>query len=286
MADKPIFDEYLSRPYLKASECAFSNLFIWKEYCHTTWCVSHGFLLVKIVRKENEFFLPPLGGDPAELHLVIEEMKEYTQGRPIEIHGVYEATKATLLATYSDLEFIEDRDNWDYIYLREKLASLSGRKYHGQKNHFNAFKKAHPDYSYEPMSAANLPECLAFSEQWFAQRMVTDPTIIHERDALHMALRNFDALGLRGGALRINGKIEAFSYGTKINEDTAVLHVEKANVNIRGLYVAINKEFAEHGWQDVVYLNREEDMGMEGLRKAKEDLHPEMMWKKYSVFIK
>jgi hypothetical protein len=92
-------------------------------------------------------------------------------------------------------------------------------------------------------------------------------------------------LELRGGAIRINGKIEAFRFGKKINEDTAVLHVEKANSEIRGLYTAINKEFASHAWDDVTYLNREEDMGVEGLRRAKESYHPEFMFKKYSVVI-
>ncbi len=214
------------------------------------------------------------------------ELKEAHEGRPFEMHGIYECMMERLQKAAPGIEFIEDRDNWDYIYLREKLATLSGRKYHGQKNHFNAFRKAYPDYAYEAITAANKAECLAFGEAWCDARLHEDSSIACEKYAIQQAFHNFEALGLRGGAIRINGKIEAFSFGRKINDDTAVLHVEKANHAIRELYAVINKEFAAHAWEDVTYLNREEDMGIEGLRRAKESYHPEFMLKKYSVIFR
>lgn len=113
------------------------------------------------------------------------------------------------------MEFIEDRDNWDYVYLREKLASLSGRKYHGKKNHYNAFKKEYPDYVYEPIGPENYEECKAFGDEWCEKRVGEDESLRCEQCAIHEAIDNFEALGLRGGAIRVNGKIEAFSFGKK-----------------------------------------------------------------------
>ena len=276
----------MSNPMYRGSECAFSNLFVWRDCYNIYWCVAHGFLLIKVKRDNVDFFLPPIGGADEDLPLVLEKLREFSQGKPFEMHGIYEMTKERLAKVLPDAEFVEDRDNWDYIYLREKLATLSGRKYHGQKNHYNSFKKNYPDYVYEPIDGNNIAECLGFGEQWCDDRIAEDPSLICEKYAIRQALTNFDALGLRGGAIRVYGKIEAFSFGKKINDDTAVLHVEKANHEIRGLYTAINKEFAEHAWQDVTYINREEDMGHEGLRRAKESYHPEFMIKKYSLLVK
>ena len=183
------------------------------------------------------------------------------------------------------LTYEEDRDNWDYVYLQEKLATLSGRKLHGQKNHYNAFVKAHPDFVYEPITMDNMMECLNFGERWCDEHMSEDPSLLCEKYAIQEAFLSFEQLELRGGAIRFDGKIQAFSFGKKINEDTAVLHVEKARHDVRGLYTAITKEFAAHAWTDVKYLNREEDMGHPGLREAKMALHPEFMVKKYNVII-
>ena len=217
--------------------------------------------------------------------MLIEEIRE-SNGGPFEMHGIYDFTKERFEKVMPGLEYIEDRDNWDYVYLREKLATMSGRKLHGQKNHYNAFCKAHPDFTYEPITFANMRECLEFGEKWCNEHKVEDPSLECELYAIQQAFLSFEQLELRGGAIRFDGKIQAFSFGKKINEDTAVLHVEKADHNVRGLYTAMTKEFAAHAWDDVIYLNREEDMGIPGLRNAKEALHPEFMVKKYNVFFK
>ena len=164
--------------------------------------------------------------------------------------------------------------------------TLAGRKYHGKKNHCNAFVKEYPDYVYEEMNRSNIDECIAFGDMWCERRMGDDPSLVCEKCAIHEALNNFEALKLRGGVIRIGGKVEAFSFGEKINDNTAVLHVEKANPEIRGLYSVINRDFAKNAWGDVTYLNREEDMGIEGLRMAKESYKPEFMVKKYSTVFK
>lgn len=286
MAQKPLFESYISKSHQFGSECAFSNLFVWRDCYHIFWCVAYDFLLLKVKRNDVDFYIQPFGGRDEDLPLLMQELKEANNGQPFEMHGIYEDTKERLERIFPDLEFIEDRDNWDYVYLRDNLATLSGRKYHGQKNHYNAFKKAHPDYTYEPITLDNMMECLNFGERWCDERMHEDPSLLCEKYAIQEAFLSFEQLELRGGAIRFDGKIQAFSFGKKINDEAAVLHVEKASHEVRGLYTAIMKEFAENAWADVKYLNREEDMGNPGLRNAKESLHPEFMVKKYSIIVK
>lgn len=283
---RPLFEKYISSSGQKGSECAFSNLYVWRDCYNIYWCEFKNFLLLKVKRHGVAFYIQPFGGMDEDLPEVMRELVADNNGEPLSMHGIYEDTKARFERVLPGLEYEDDRDNWDYIYLREKLATLSGRKLHGQKNHYNAFVKNHPDYTYEPITAENIAECLAFGEAWCDQRSRIDASDSEEKLAIREACKDFEALGLRGGAIRYDGKIQAFSFGKKINEDTAVLHVEKAVIGERGLYQAMCKEFASHAWQDVVYLNREEDMGLPGLRKAKEDMHPEIMWKKYNVVIR
>lgn len=159
LADRPLFESYLSRPDQRGSECAFTNLFVWQDCYGIYWTVVHDFLVIKVKRNEVDFFLQPFGGKDEDLPKLFAEIKEYHEGKPFEIHGIYDDGKERLAKAFPEMEFIEDRDNWDYVYLREKLASLSGRKYHGKKNHYNAFKKEYPDYVYEPIGPENYEEC-------------------------------------------------------------------------------------------------------------------------------
>lgn len=283
--DRELFESYICKPHYMGSECAFTNMFLWRRYFHTYWTVDHNFLLIKVMKNGKEFFLQPFGGDDADLPLVLRELKEYNGGKGFEFHGIYENSLARLKPFAPNADYVEDRDNWDYVYLQKDLANLSGRKYHGQKNHYNVFKKDYPDYVFEPITPNIYAECLIFGEEWCRKKMTDDESLRYEMNAIREAFVNFTRLDLRGGAIRVNGKIKAFGFGKKINDEVAVLHVEKADADIRGLYTAINKECAEYIWQDVTYLNREEDMGLEGLRRAKESYHPVLMVKKYNLFI-
>ena len=218
--------------------------------------------------------------------LIVNALKEYFGG-PFEFHGIYESTMERFKRTMPEItEYTEDRDNWDYVYDREKLATLSGRKYHSKKNHYNAFIKEHPDYVYEEINAANKDECIAFGKAWCAQRAETDPTIKCEACAIEEGLNNMEFLKIRGGLIRLDGQVKAFTFGEKVSEHTAVVHVEKADPNVRGLFTAINKDFVQNAWPDVQFINREEDMGKEGLRKAKESYNPIFMVKKYNTIIR
>lgn len=283
--DRALFERYLNKPGHVGSECAFTNLFIWRDYYRTFWTEIHGFLLIRVQVEDETFYLQPFGGKDEDLPLLIRDIKEH-EGGPFQFRGIYECSLERLGRIKGEEEFQEARDSWDYVYLREDLANLSGRRYHGQKNHYNAFKKAYPDYTFERINPENYAECLNFGEEWCQARMETDPSVVWEWRAMQEAFVNFEALGLRGGAIRIDGRIQAFSFGKAINQEICDENVEKANPEIRGLYTAIQTECAKYVWADMKYLNREEDMGSEGLRKAKESLHPAFMVKKYNLLIK
>ncbi|MEG1413107.1 MAG: phosphatidylglycerol lysyltransferase domain-containing protein [Acidaminococcaceae bacterium] len=282
LEDKPIFDRYFSEQVYNGSECTFTNLFIWRSCYDINWTINHEALLIKVTRNNVTFLLPPFGGSAETLPLIFNELKLTFVGQQLEIRGIYEETITSWQKNLPDIvAFTEDRDNWDYVYLQEKLATLAGRKYHSKKNHLNAFKKDQPDYLYEEITPANIEECIAFADLWCERRIGNDASLGCEFCAIKEALRNMTILKICGGLIRINGKVEAFTFGEKLNQQMAVIHVEKANPDIRGLYTAINQEFCQNAWSAVTYINREEDMGIEGLRKAKESYNPELMVKKY-----
>lgn len=283
--DRALFETYLNKPEHFGSECAFTNLYIWRDYYRTWWTEIFGFLLIKVELEGESYYLQPFGGKDEDLPLLAKEIRE-AEGGPFEFRGIYECSLERLSCLKGEEEFRENRDSWDYVYLQEDLATLRGRRYHGQKNHYNTFKRENPDYVFEMINPENFAECLNFGEEWCKARMETDPSIVWEIRALQEAFVNFEALGLRGGAIRVNGKIEAFGFGKTINGEVCDENVEKANPDIRGLYAAIQTECAQYVWPDMKYINREEDIGLEGLRKAKEALHPAFMVKKYSLLVK
>lgn len=187
----------------------------------------------------------------------------------------------------ASFEVVADRDNYDYVYLSEKLISLSGRKLHSKKNHLNAFRKEHPDAQFLPITDEIVTQCKLELNSWYKQHRQEDGTvdlfIDYERTAILEVLNNFADFGLKGGAILLDGRVVAFTFGEQLNTDTAVIHVEKADPEVRGAYPAINQGFVEHAWSHLTYINREEDMGIEGLRKAKESYKPEKLIEKFNA---
>ena len=178
---------------------------------------------------------------------------------------------------------LPDRDSSDYVYSAQDLINLAGRKYHKKKNHLNRFLK---DYQFEYRDLdMELVECfLVLQEEWCKMKECIESPELHSEDyAIHTALTSFEELDYKGGAIQIGSKIEAFSLGEKLNDNTAVIHIEKANPEIPGLYTAMNHSFCSSAWPDMKYINREQDLGIEGLRKAKESYHPHHMIDKYTI---
>jgi len=176
-----------------------------------------------------------------------------------------------------------DRDQSDYIYLTEDLVKLEGRKYHRKRNHIKQFKEKY-SYQYIPLASEWISECLRLETAWCDLRHCeTTPGLLNESLAIKEALTDFQSLGMKGGAILINGKVEAFTLGEPLNGDTVVIHIEKANPSYEGLYTLINQAFLEKQWSGYTYVNREQDLGEEGLRKAKESYFPHHMVNKYTI---
>ena len=167
----------------------------------------------------------------------------------------------------------ESIDDEDYIYETEKLISLSGKKYHSKRNFVNRFEASY-SYEYMPLTGENALSCLPALEEWFARHHEKMLFYFDEHEAILELLHNFDALGLKGAAIKIDGKIRAMTIGEFLPPDTAHIIIEKADIDYPGLYAVINQKFLEHEWAGTKLVNREEDMGVEGLRKAKQSYHP------------
>lgn len=288
LTDKKTFDSYFQSQKYWGSECSFSNLFAWRKCYHIRWMEQDNMLFIRVNRNDVEFFLPPFPKQNASIMDGFNMQLEYIQKDPkCEIHGIYADIKESVPESFwNNFEMLSDRDNYDYIYSRESLSTLSGRKFHSKKNHLNAFKKLYPNYQYQNVTPELFPQCVEFLKRWFSAKEGTDYSIRCEMSAINQILSNFEILKMRAGCIMIDGQVEAFTYGEAINDNLAVIHIEKANPSIRGLYAAINQEFCKNAWADVEFVNREEDMGIPGLRQAKLSYNPVFLLEKYSAILK
>lgn len=289
LEDKSVIDEFLHNKRYESSICTFTNFYMWRKPYHIEWTIVEGCLCIKASHHNHTYMLVPFAKGDGSIATAITAMLDYfTQlGQPFSLKGVSLESQAELEALRPGyFRFVADRDNYDYVYLAEDLLWLKGRKFSSKKNHLNYFKRTYSQYQYLPLTAELLPSCLETALEWYDMRGLDEDSEIElEKDAVVDILHHYDVLGLSGGAILIDGKMEAFSIGEQLNEDTALIHVEKGNPNIRGIYQVINQEFCRERWSDMKYINREEDMGLDGLRQAKESYHPVKLVEKYDAFL-
>jgi hypothetical protein len=284
--DKPLFDEFLRKDPPRISELTFTNLFIWRHHYRPAWLQWNECLLIIFHPQTGTTYgLAPFGpGDKkSALDVLSEEIAKQTSD--VRICRVEEEFIRNHIdpAKYA---VVNDRDNSDYVYLAKDLINLSGNKYHRKKNHLNQFIKNYA-FEYHPLNTELVKRVLGMQEAWCQIReCVEKPDLLAEDFAVREALTGYEELGYHGGAILINSVVEAFSLGEALNGDTAVIHIEKANPEILGLYAAINQLFCLNAWPEVTYINREQDMGVEGLRKAKESYYPHHMVDKYTLIPK
>ena len=205
------------------------------------------------------------------------------QGYPLKISSVNAQNLKWMQEYYKDTISVEaNRDSFDYIYNTQDLIELKGKRYHGKRNHIKRFKDN--EWSFEPLTSDNFDECTAFAAQSYnASKGYDDFSAVVEQYAIHTFFSNFDYLELKGGLLRSDGKIVGFTIGEQLNSDTFVVHIEKASSEVQGAYPAICNEFACRYAGSFKYINREEDLGIEGLRKSKLSYHPVFLHEKYTV---
>ncbi|MEN6355607.1 MAG: phosphatidylglycerol lysyltransferase domain-containing protein [Armatimonadota bacterium] len=278
LEDKPIFDVVFAEKPLEISAYTFTNIFAWREPYNTRLSRIGDFLILTQRVKDKVLCLEPLGmGHVAK---AIDDVFRLSKN-DIEFKCIHANVAHRISA--SDYIIEKDRDNSDYVYLASDLIELNGRKYDGKRNWITRFKSQY-EYEYIRMPHVSPGEAMEFADYWCEQRDCrSSEGLQNEHTAVYEMLANFEELGIIGGAVKVDGSIAAFSLGEALNPETLVIHVEKAGSGMDGIYQIINNEFAIHEASGFKYINREQDLGITGLRKAKKSYHPVKMVDTYRI---
>lgn len=279
---EPVFRNYQPQ----TSEWTFTNFFIWRNHYHFQW-TRYGELLLFLSNPldQETYFLMPLGQAPR-----IEAAKAMLEWLAREGKAIApsiqkaDARFAGEVRADGSLQVVPQRDHFDYVYASSDLISLAGRKFHSKKNFLNRFEKQHPNMQFLPLAEDLIPECIRVLDRWCLNRdCERNPVLQAEVDAVRQAFIHFDSLDLAGGTILIDGQVEAFTLSGRLNAETAVIHIEKADPDIHGLFAVINQRFVREQWALVPWINREQDLGEENLRKAKLSYQPARLVEKFKI---
>ena len=289
-ADKALYDSfYRSEECIigeseRGCEFSFANLYLWGR--QNMAVIDNQVVLFSQFSRRSVYPYPVGSGDKKQaLDAIIADAKE--RGIPCRITGLTPAARKTLEELYPDkFRFHSDEDSFDYVYDINDLAELPGKKYHAKRNHINRFKESFPNYAICPIDGRTAPRVKEMLDGWYASRLSENPDAdFHmEAKAIEKALRDYGELELEGLAIFDGERVLAFTIGCRMTADTVDVNFEKAISDVQGAYTVVNYEFARYirdKYPSVKYLDREEDMGIEGLRKAKRSYHPSRMIKKY-----
>lgn len=282
--DKEKLNIYFQKNTRKCCEYSFACNFIWQDMFDYSYAIIENCYVARFRRSNSFVYNLPLGNDSD----VIKAVKYILNADKTAVFRAIEQDKIGFLkANLGDIfEFSFNREESDYIYLSDNLISLKGKKYQSKRNLIRRFKD-NPDWVYENISQNNVNECIDLNLMWGDERNFSySLDLKKELAAANTALAYFEKLNLKGGLLRQNGEVVAYSIGERLCDDTFVVHFEKAKDDIKGCYQAINQEFLKHNCFCFKYVNREEDAGEEGLRKAKLSYHPEIILDKYEAKLK
>lgn len=286
VCDRNLIESYLRLTDYEGYNYNFNSMMMWNHAYHIRYEACERFLILLYQYEKQFFWMMPLCR-PEHYMQAVERMQVISrqEGIPFVMSYVEASFKLWMEEQYgSRFTFSFSQDYSEYIYSCEKNRTLAGRKMVKRRNHFNAFLREHPDYEYRNLDSADLDEvraCLARWEQT-KENEETQDDLRSEHKGIMDLLKNFSRLDYKGGCIYLNGQMEAFIIGSALGKDSVEIHIEKANAEIRGLYVAILKEFLSNNFPDALWINREEDMGYENLRKAKQQLHPVRMVDNYN----
>ena len=291
-SDKAWVDALLAQADYRGCDYNFTNLFVWSRAYGQEIAQVNGFLVTHLCGRMGCSYMYPAGsGDlAAAIDILAREADERRQPLRLVCLTTRQMEELDRLMP-GRFAYEADRDGFDYLYDIDRLADLTGKKLHAKRNHINRFVENNPTWTYEEITPATLPECLEMDKEWYRRSLQREGDA-EERDlgdegiALRTAMEHYEELGLEGGLIRVYGEVVAFTMGDRLNSDTYDVHFEKAYGELQGAYAMINREFAR--WvrakhPNVRYLNREDDMGVEGLRKAKESYYPDRMVEKYAA---
>jgi len=283
--DRPVFIDFLKRFRPVTSEWTFTNLFIWRRLYNFSWSVYKDWLFVIVSDIDGHIYaMEPVGPKPKKeaVWKILEWLLEERRVRQPSIERV-DRTLASELAVEKKLYIEPMREHFDYIYLREDLVRLAGNRYRSKRNHINQLLRSYR-FEYSELKMEHIDDCIELQERWcFLKRCEDDLNLLSEWGAVSEILEHYNALEVKGGVIIINNKVVAFTIGEILNEDTAVVHIEKAEPAIPGLYQMINQQFCEKAWAGVKFINREQDLGLPGLREAKLSYCPHHFIEKFKI---
>jgi len=282
LSDKAWVDPLLRLSNFRGAEYCFTNLFVWSSVYQTTISRFDNWLIIRIGRAERPVDIYPAG--TGDIKSLIDKLLDAAihERRDFRMTGVGAEQASLLQQLYPGLFTVTAaRDSWDYIYRTDELSVLHGKRYQSKRNHIARFIELQ-DWHYEQMTLQHIPQCIEMNNIWCQQMGCADNKSLYtETCAMEIALKNFEALGLEGALLRVSNKIVAYTIGEPINSDTYIVHAEKAFPDVRGAYPMINREFIRERASSYLYVNREDDAGDEGLRRAKNSYHPIFMQEKF-----
>ena len=306
--DRQLIQSYTLWGERQNCDLSFANLISWKYLYNTQFAIVNDYLVFRFHYNHHLAYMMPVAKpqpqedgtfkvqpcDECSIE-VIKAIRDdsIAMGHPFLMMGVCNYMRDLIEQRFPDTFDIKpNRDFADYIYTREKLMNLSGKKLQSKRNHINKFKSLYPNYEYRALTPDLIPQCLALEKQWRkVSKDDTDETdldegLSEELRSMTRAFNRWDRLGLIGGTIWVDNKLVAFTFGCPINQTTFDVCVEKADVNYEGAFTIINQEFVKHLPEKYFYINREEDMGDEGLRRAKESYKPDILLEKNTVMEK
>jgi hypothetical protein len=280
--DKSVFDKHYEKYPPIHSDNVFTTIISWMEYADYHYAYVDGNLIIYSNIDNKIRFRPPSGKfNKSVFDQVLGLAKKQNSNYPFGV--VNEITRDKMSESYPKMIFDEHRDYFDYIYLTKDLVELSGSAYAKIRNRLNKFKRNY-QYSVERITEENISDVKEFLKRWCLWKdCESDPILENERKAILISINNHFELGLSGILIRINDAIESISVFEGMNKDTAIVHYEKGSPDFDGIYKAINQETAKTLKDDFMFINRESDMGISGLRKAKQSYRPHHMIKLFHV---
>ncbi len=286
LSDKEWVNNCLKHANSMNCEYTFGNMYIWTKAYNTKIAHFNDFLICRWGTGNEISYSVPLGeGDfTAAVNAIIEDAKSI--GVVPAIYGVTAGYKLLMQEAFTGkFEYKYDSAFNDYIYLVDRMTTLSGKKLHGKRNHITNFKKNYPDWKFEIINKDNIADCIETHKRWIEEKGEFDEDYKEEFEAVLKAFESYDELGWKGGLIRADGNVVAFCMGEpQQNGKCFVTHFEKASAEIQGAFPIINQEFTKNCLQDYTYVNREEDLGIDGLRKAKMSYYPEIILEKCVAF--
>jgi hypothetical protein len=265
----------------RGAEYSFTNSLVWGGFYNQRIACVDGFAVIKAGIDQPHYNFPCGHGDVKQ---VIEKLTDDAKagGYPFRMRALSHSTREKLENLFPGrFDYREMRDLADYIYAVEDLISLSGRAYQPKRNLISRFQKNN-EWEYEPVTSMNVNDCVKMNREWCRRNNCNDNGSLNmETEAVMTMLANFEKLGLAGGLLRVKGEVVAYTVGEPLSDDTFIVHIEKAFTEFQGAYQMINQQFLIHDVKGFTYVNREDDAGDEGLRKAKMSYHPVFLQEKF-----